>query len=916
MNYAKKLGHILYIIGFILTLQEPLYCQWTDITSSIGGGISSTTNMGRAIVFDANNDQYPDFMVPVLTSVTSPYTKYWKFFKNNGNSTYSELTSSYGLPLTLSASSYIGFIDQNGDGYKDLFSYNSTGFKIFRNNNGVSFTDVSSQLGITTLFFTSGEVSGSMRVFDYDLDGDEDILYTRTVSSVNTLTAIVNNGSSFSTKVNIISSIPGATSGGISFAFFDMDNDNDFDIVFDAYNTSSHYSNGIISLFRKDSGGFTNATAASGLVNGLPNEPIILDINQDGNLDIIKGGSDCCSSPLYRVYTGSGNGTFTDQTNQYAINNGVYKNHPVLIDFDNDADFDFSWTGFTSTGAAPFRLYSNNNNVFTENAATYGLNLGVTSGGVPIDDVANGIWLDIEKDGDLDILLNREGWGSTSTTGNVWIKRNPIQGNYIDIKLNGCNVNKSGIGSRIKLQIGSVTRWAYYGNSPDGNFSNGTDIFHFGLGTATLINSITVYWPNNTTTVLNNVNANQFLTINGGPDQTVTPNGPTTFCQGSSVSLINNYIPGYTYQWQNNGVDILGANSNTFIASESGSYSLIVSNSAGCISETIPVIVTELPLPTVNAGADIAICKGSNVTLYATGASIYTWSDGIQNGVPFSPQNAGTYTVTGTTSNGCTGTDQINLSLHPAPQVYAGPDQQICIGGQVTLSGSGASTYSWSGGISDGVPFTPQISAGYVLTGINDQGCSNYDTVIVQLVNSFTVTDNIFSCSNYTWIDGNNYTSSNSTASFLTSSVYGCDSLILLDLYIPSQDTNHIQSTALESYTLNGATYTQTGTYFQNFQDINGCDSIIALELFIEQASIDEGYVEFISIHPNPSETGLFYFDSSNTFTIVEICDSYGRKVNFRNDGNSLDISNLEKGCYFIHFKTEFSVFIKKIIYK
>ena len=367
MNYAKKLGHILYIIGFILTLQEPLYCQWTDITSSIGGGISSTTNMGRAIVFDANNDQYPDFMVPVLTSVTSPYTKYWKFFKNNGNSTYSELTSSYGLPLTLSASSYIGFIDQNGDGYKDLFSYNSTGFKIFRNNNGVSFTDVSSQLGITTSFFTSGEVSGSMRVFDYDLDGDEDILYTRTVSSVNTLTAIVNNGSSFSTKVNIISSIPGATSGGISFAFFDMDNDNDFDIVFDAYNTSSQYSNGIISLFRKDSGGFTNATAASGLVNGLPNEPIILDINQDGNLDIIKGGSDCCSSPLYRVYTGSGNGTFTDQTNQYAINNGVYKNHPVLVDFDNDADFDFSWTGFTSTGAAPFRLYSNNNNVLPSN---------------------------------------------------------------------------------------------------------------------------------------------------------------------------------------------------------------------------------------------------------------------------------------------------------------------------------------------------------------------------------------------------------------------------------------------------------------------------------------------------------------------------------------------------------------------
>ncbi len=910
-NLKSKSWFPLKLTGLIFMLHTIAFAQWTDITSSVGGGITPTTNIGRAIIFDFNNDQYPDFLVPVLTNVSSPYTKYWRLYKNNGNSTFSELTSTLGLPLNLTSS--IGFIDYNADGYKDLFLFTATGFQIFRNNNGVSFSDVSSQLGISTSFFSAGEIISSLKVFDYDSDSDEDILYMRTISGSNTLTAIVNNGSTFSTKANILSTIPGSNVGG-NFSFFDMDNDGDFDIVFDAFNSTSQYATGIISLFRKDAGGYTNVTGTSGLVNGLPSDPVIFDINQDGNLDIVKGGADCCSSPLYRVFIGNGNGVFSDQTSQFAISNGGYRSLPTLTDFDNDADFDFSWSGFTSTGSAPFRLYTNNNNSYTESAATYGLNLGVTSGGVPIDDVGNGIWLDIDKDGDQDILINREGWGSTSITGNVWIKRNPIQGNYIDIKLNGCGVNKSGIGSRVKIVVGSVTKWLYYGNSPDGNNSNGTDIFHFGLGSASLINSITVYWPNNTSTVLTNITSNQQITINGISTMNVLPNGPTTFCNGSSVTLAAEIIPGNSYQWQNNGVNIAGANSNSIIATNSGSYTLNVTNSNGCNSTSSPVSVTALSSPLTNAGPDISVCAGSPLTLNAFGAASYSWSGGVQNGVGFLPESSGTYTVTGTSADGCTSTDQTIVSVYPLPDIYAGIDQQSCLGEQVILTGSGALTYSWSNGVNNNIPFVPQTSSTYILTGTSNQGCTNSDTVLVQVINFLPITQDVIACNEFTWIDGNTYTSSNSNATYYVSSSIGCDSLITLNLFIPTNDTSLIQSTALDAFLLNGITYSESGTYFQTILDDYGCDSTIRLELVIEKTSIFNLSKDVLSVYPNPSTTGVFYVKSDEGISLVGITDALGRNVNYAQSDNKIDISNLQKGCYFARFNMHSSIVLIKLI--
>lgn len=79
-----------------------------------------------------------------------------------------------------------------------------------------------------------------------------------------------------------------------------------------------------------------------------------------------------------------------------------------------------------------------------------------------------------------------------------------------------------------------------------------------------------------------------------------------------------------------------------------------------------------------------------------------------------------------------TGTENgTNLVIHSLPTVNAGADQLICSGESTTLSGSGALSYVWDNGVTDGVPFTPVANNTYTVIGTDANGCSNTDQVSV-----------------------------------------------------------------------------------------------------------------------------------------------------------------------------------------
>ncbi|HEU4719058.1 MAG TPA: T9SS type A sorting domain-containing protein, partial [Bacteroidia bacterium] len=119
-----------------------------------------------------------------------------------------------------------------------------------------------------------------------------------------------------------------------------------------------------------------------------------------------------------------------------------------------------------------------------------------------------------------------------------------------------------------------------------------------------------------------------------------------------------------------------------------------------------------------------------------SGASTYTWQPGNLSGASVSdnPASGTTYTVTGTDANGCVNTSTVSVAVNPVPTVSASATPgTICAGSNITLTGSGASTYNWMPGNISGSPATdtPLSTTTYTVSGTDVNGCSGTATVAV-----------------------------------------------------------------------------------------------------------------------------------------------------------------------------------------
>lgn len=215
------------------------------------------------------------------------------------------------------------------------------------------------------------------------------------------------------------------------------------------------------------------------------------------------------------------------------------------------------------------------------------------------------------------------------------------------------------------------------------------------------------------------------VTITVNPLPIVEAGLPQSVCQGSQVTLNGSGAQSYT--WNNGGIDGV-----PFTPGSTSTYICTGTDANGC-QNTDQVIVTVNPIPTVNAGPDQLVCIGASAILTASGASNYVWNNGVTNGVAFIPGATQTYTVT-VTANGCQATDQVIVTVNPLPNVNAGADQSICMGEGITLSGSGAQSYTWNNGVYNGVSFLPGATQTYTVTGTDAFGCVNTDQITITVV--------------------------------------------------------------------------------------------------------------------------------------------------------------------------------------
>jgi gliding motility-associated-like protein len=213
------------------------------------------------------------------------------------------------------------------------------------------------------------------------------------------------------------------------------------------------------------------------------------------------------------------------------------------------------------------------------------------------------------------------------------------------------------------------------------------------------------------------------VVVNVGTNPVVDAGANQSICPGQSITLSGSGANSYT--WDNSVTDGVA-----FTPAGTQTYTVTGSDIAGC-QGTDQVTITVYNLPSINAGADQAICPGGSVILSGSGGTSYTWNNGVANGVSFNPAATQTYTVTGTDANGCSNTDQVLVTVNALPNVSAGQDQSVCAGTAVTLSGSGAVSYVWNLSVVNNTPFTPGATQIYTVVGTDANGCQNSDQVTV-----------------------------------------------------------------------------------------------------------------------------------------------------------------------------------------
>ena len=219
------------------------------------------------------------------------------------------------------------------------------------------------------------------------------------------------------------------------------------------------------------------------------------------------------------------------------------------------------------------------------------------------------------------------------------------------------------------------------------------------------------------------------VTVNPIPD--IVINGPSEICEGQEAVLtaISGLSNG-AYSWQPGG-EVL--NEITVNPIETTTYSVIYTLN-GCVSPLSEFTLTVNPNIPVFAGDDIEICSGETITLEGTNAVTYSWSDGIENGVPFVPESSGNYILTGSSANGCETQDDVSVVVHPLPIIEIGPPFSVCEGDEIILTASGAgpgASYTWDNAIINGIPFSLDATNEFTVIGADANGCEGTASLLV-----------------------------------------------------------------------------------------------------------------------------------------------------------------------------------------
>lgn len=448
------------MVEYMLCGIEP-GADYIDATTGPLGGSDDTYGVAWG---DYDGDGDPD--IYIANSGTAN-----KLLRNDGGGVFVDVTSG---PLgDMGSGRAAAWADYDNDGDLDLYLTNTSlqANKLFRNDGGGTFADVT-----IPLLGDMGNGEGAAWA-DYDKDGLVD-LYVVNNGGANRLFRNTGGG----VFVDATAGPLGDVGNGYGVAWGDYDNDGDPDIYL--------ANNGANKLFRNDAGLFTDATAAP-LNNGDDGRGVAWgDYDNDGDLDLHlanNGSSD-------KLFRNDGPGTFVDVTTSPLDNSGA--GYGVgWGDYDNDGYLDI----YLARSGVNNRMFRNRGDGTFNNVTVDPVNDGGDGRGIG--------WADYDGDGRTDIYIGNSG-GSNTLLHNEYQK----QTSWLKVKLVGVYSNAAGIGARVRIVAGGSSQIREISGG-SGYCSQNSLVAEFGLGTETTVDSLLVYWPSGVVTDTLAVAANQVIEI-------------------------------------------------------------------------------------------------------------------------------------------------------------------------------------------------------------------------------------------------------------------------------------------------------------------------------------------------------------------------------------------------------------------
>ncbi|MCP4910747.1 MAG: T9SS type A sorting domain-containing protein [Bacteroidetes bacterium] len=456
----------------------------------------STSGSERALV-DMNNDKLDDLVSIQATSINIHYQlESGGFNPVSIATTYADNTPGWSLAA--------GDFDRNG--YNDLLYGGGSGVTFMQaNSDGTSYT----------------EISGSEYVFsqrsnfvDINNDGHLDAFVCHDIEAT---VYYINDGSGVleffqgPDENGITSGVGGVAyelaswdtsaqeGGNYGSVWIDYDNDRDIDMfIAKCRGGGVQWKNN--ELWRNNGDGtFSNVADVTGWYNsyypdgGHDNssnlgDPVQTwssawgDFNNDGFMDVYVGAS-ASGDGGHKLMRNNGDGTFTDVSANSGVEEAPWGIENNSADVDNDGYIDILTNGsiLLNNGDLTFSLYT-----------------AGTPGPGAIGDANN--------DGFVDVFNGNNLYLQEGNNGNNWLK----------ITTTGTASNINGIGARVEINtpgLGTQIRDVMSGSGFRYMSSLNT---HFGIGSDSSVNSITIYWPSGTVDVVTNPSINTTISITEG----------------------------------------------------------------------------------------------------------------------------------------------------------------------------------------------------------------------------------------------------------------------------------------------------------------------------------------------------------------------------------------------------------------